>query len=245
MLNERGDGRPAGLRRRDRCGPDWRHAAGYAERPESTCVFIYTSGTTGFPKGVMHASEASCWPARASSSACTCSPSDRLLCILPMFHVNAICYSLGGTLAAGATLVLEPRFSASRFWQSGSRLAGDRGEHDRRGDEHPDAPAAHRVRARPRACASSTARRSPRRSTACSTTNSSVPTLIEGYGMSRSARRAEQSVSRARTASAAWASRAAIPIHAMAFARNEGRRRRRAARSRTARSASSSCARRS
>ena len=34
-----------------------------------------------------------------------------------MFHVNAIFYSLGGALAAGATLVLEPRFSASRFWQ--------------------------------------------------------------------------------------------------------------------------------
>jgi crotonobetaine/carnitine-CoA ligase len=44
-------------------------------------------------------------------------PQDRLMCILPMFHVNAICYSFGGTLAAGATLVLEPRFSASRFWQ--------------------------------------------------------------------------------------------------------------------------------
>jgi crotonobetaine/carnitine-CoA ligase len=34
-----------------------------------------------------------------------------------MFHVNAICYSLGGALAAGAALILEPRFSASRFWQ--------------------------------------------------------------------------------------------------------------------------------
>jgi crotonobetaine/carnitine-CoA ligase len=43
-------------------------------------------------------------------------PTDRLLCMLPMFHVNAIFYSLAGTLAAGATLILEPRFSASRFW---------------------------------------------------------------------------------------------------------------------------------
>ena len=48
-------------------------------------------------------------------------PEDRLLCVLPMFHINAIFYSLAGALAAGATLVLEPRFSASRFWQSSAR----------------------------------------------------------------------------------------------------------------------------
>ena len=44
-------------------------------------------------------------------------PEDRLLCVLPMFHINAIFYSLAGALAAGATLILEPRFSASTFWQ--------------------------------------------------------------------------------------------------------------------------------
>ncbi len=43
-------------------------------------------------------------------------PDDRLLCVLPLFHINAIFYSLAGTLAAGATLILEPKFSASRFW---------------------------------------------------------------------------------------------------------------------------------
>jgi crotonobetaine/carnitine-CoA ligase len=45
-------------------------------------------------------------------------PDDRLLCVLPMFHINAIFYSLSGCLAAGATLILEPRFSASTFWQT-------------------------------------------------------------------------------------------------------------------------------
>ena len=43
-------------------------------------------------------------------------PEDRLLCVLPLFHINAIFYSLAGALAAGATLILAPRFSASRFW---------------------------------------------------------------------------------------------------------------------------------
>jgi crotonobetaine/carnitine-CoA ligase len=35
-----------------------------------------------------------------------------------MFHINALFYSLAGTLAAGATLVLAPRFSASTFWKT-------------------------------------------------------------------------------------------------------------------------------
>jgi crotonobetaine/carnitine-CoA ligase len=85
--------------------------------PDSTCVFIYTSGTTGFPKGVMHAQRSIVLAGEGFVQRMYLQPSDRLLCILPMFHVNAICYSLGGALAAGATLILEPRFSATRFWR--------------------------------------------------------------------------------------------------------------------------------
>jgi crotonobetaine/carnitine-CoA ligase len=44
-------------------------------------------------------------------------PNDRLMCILPMFHINALFYSLAGTIAAGASLVLVPKFSASQFWK--------------------------------------------------------------------------------------------------------------------------------
>ena len=86
-------------------------------KPESTCVFIYTSGTTGFPKGVMHAQQSIVLAGEGFVERMYLQPSDRLLCILPMFHINAICYSLGGAMAAGAVLVLEPRFSASRFWR--------------------------------------------------------------------------------------------------------------------------------
>jgi crotonobetaine/carnitine-CoA ligase len=90
---------------------------GDAGSPDATCVFIYTSGTTGFPKGVMHSQRNIALAGEGFVERMHLQPEDRLLCILPMFHVNAICYSLGGTLAAGATLILEPRFSASRFWQ--------------------------------------------------------------------------------------------------------------------------------
>jgi hypothetical protein len=44
-------------------------------------------------------------------------PDDRLFAVLPLFHMNALFYSLGGALAAGASLLLVPRFSASAFWR--------------------------------------------------------------------------------------------------------------------------------
>lgn len=89
-----------------------------ASSGDSTCVFIYTSGTTGFPKGVMHNQRNLVLAGEGFVERMHLQPDDRMLCILPMFHVNAIFYSLGGALAAGATLILEPKFSASKFWQT-------------------------------------------------------------------------------------------------------------------------------
>jgi len=43
-------------------------------------------------------------------------PEDVHLVHLPLFHANAQIYSVAASLWAGATVVLQPRFSASRFW---------------------------------------------------------------------------------------------------------------------------------
>jgi crotonobetaine/carnitine-CoA ligase len=43
---------------------------------------------------------------------------DRVLCVLPLFHINALFYSFAGALCAGSTVVFERRFSASRFWKT-------------------------------------------------------------------------------------------------------------------------------
>ncbi len=85
---------------------------------DDTCVFIYTSGTTGFPKGVMHSQRTVLLAGEGFVARMHLVPGDRLLCVLPMFHVNALFYSFAGALAAGATLVLEPKFSASTFWKT-------------------------------------------------------------------------------------------------------------------------------
>ncbi len=87
-------------------------------RADRACVFIYTSGTTGFPKGVMHSQRNVVLAGEGFVERMHLAPHDRLLCVLPMFHVNALFYSFAGALAAGATLILEPRFSASQFWRT-------------------------------------------------------------------------------------------------------------------------------
>ena len=46
---------------------------------------------------------------------------DRLMTSLPLFHINAPAYSVMGSLACGAGLILLPRFSASTFLDSARR----------------------------------------------------------------------------------------------------------------------------
>ena len=85
---------------------------------DSTCLFIYTSGTTGSPKAAMHGQLGYVLTAEAFVVRMYLQPDDRVLCVLPLFHINALFYSVGGTLAAGATLILADRFSASTFWST-------------------------------------------------------------------------------------------------------------------------------
>ena len=81
-----------------------------------TCIIIYTSGTTGFPKGVMHSHFNLLTAGEANVERLHLQPEDRMLIILPFFHVNAVFYSLSGVLASGSCMILIPRFSASSFW---------------------------------------------------------------------------------------------------------------------------------
>ncbi len=116
MLNEAGDaGLPVFADELARAATEPPPEAG---TPDSTCVFIYTSGTTGFPKGVMHTQRNVVLAGEGFVERMYLQPTDRLLCILPMFHINALFYSLAGALAAGATLIIVPKFSASSFWKT-------------------------------------------------------------------------------------------------------------------------------
>jgi crotonobetaine/carnitine-CoA ligase len=85
---------------------------------DDTCLIVYTSGTTGFPKGVMHSQRSFVTCGEASVQRLHLQDDDRVMIVLPLFHVNALFYSVAGALAAGCSLVVVPRFSASRFWST-------------------------------------------------------------------------------------------------------------------------------
>jgi crotonobetaine/carnitine-CoA ligase len=76
---------------------------------------IYTSGTTARPKGAIVSHAGYLFAGEVVSKAICLSPDDRLIVCLPLFHANAQYYSTMGALTARATLILLPRFSASRF----------------------------------------------------------------------------------------------------------------------------------
>jgi crotonobetaine/carnitine-CoA ligase len=85
---------------------------------DDTCLIIYTSGTTGFPKGAMHAQRSFVLCGEAFVQRVYLQPEERVMIVLPLFHVNALFYSLAGVLAAGCAAVVVPRFSASTFWDT-------------------------------------------------------------------------------------------------------------------------------
>jgi crotonobetaine/carnitine-CoA ligase len=85
--------------------------------PEQVASIIYTSGTTGTPKGVMQSHRSYIVAGESFAMRTALQADDRILTILPLFHANAQFYSTMGTLVAGATMILSPRFSASRFWE--------------------------------------------------------------------------------------------------------------------------------
>jgi carnitine-CoA ligase len=85
---------------------------------DDTCLIVYTSGTTGFPKGAMHSQRNVVTGGEAFVQRVHLQPDDRVMVVLPLFHINGIFYSTAGTLAAGASIVIVPRFSATTFWQT-------------------------------------------------------------------------------------------------------------------------------
>ena len=84
---------------------------------DSEAIIIYTSGTTGKPKGCLLTHGNLIANARQISQWLGFTKDDRLLTIMPLFHMNAVSVTTMSALYAGGSTVVSPRFSASRFWQ--------------------------------------------------------------------------------------------------------------------------------
>ncbi|HKY45422.1 MAG TPA: long-chain-fatty-acid--CoA ligase [Pyrinomonadaceae bacterium] len=84
---------------------------------DDDAIIIYTSGTTGKPKGCLLTHGNVIANARQISSWLKFTEADRLLTIMPLFHMNAVSVTTMSALYAGGSTVVSPKFSASRFWQ--------------------------------------------------------------------------------------------------------------------------------
>ena len=81
----------------------------------AAAAIMFTSGTTGRPKGVEITQANYAFCGRIMAERAGFNPDHRLLVVLPLFHGNAQYYSFAAAIWAGAAVVLQPAFSASRF----------------------------------------------------------------------------------------------------------------------------------
>jgi long-chain acyl-CoA synthetase len=77
---------------------------------DRVAALIYTSGTTGLPKGVMLTHRNLLFMAAGSAKVRSVNPDDRLYGVLPMSHAVGLAVVLLGSLIAGASIYLTPRF---------------------------------------------------------------------------------------------------------------------------------------
>ncbi|HST53412.1 MAG TPA: long-chain fatty acid--CoA ligase [Pyrinomonadaceae bacterium] len=84
---------------------------------DDEAIIIYTSGTTGRPKGCLLTHGNLIANARQIVEWLGFTKDDRLLSIMPLFHMNAVSVTTMSALYAAGSTVVSPRFSASRFWQ--------------------------------------------------------------------------------------------------------------------------------
>jgi malonyl-CoA/methylmalonyl-CoA synthetase len=80
---------------------------------DDPALIMYTSGTTGTPKGALLSHGNLMASARAVVQAWRWTAADRLILALPLFHAHGLAVGLNGTLVAGGSAVLLPRFDSA------------------------------------------------------------------------------------------------------------------------------------
>jgi fatty-acyl-CoA synthase len=81
-------------------------------------LLVYTSGTTGAPKGAMHTVTGLQANALAAIAAQGLTAADRVLSVLPLFHVGGLCIQTLPALSVGARVSLQPRFEPGAWFDA-------------------------------------------------------------------------------------------------------------------------------
>ena len=84
--------------------------------PRSTLYYIFTSGTTGLPKASTIPNSRFLAAGYGFSALSSLRASDKVYCCLPIYHSSGGMLGVSMVWAAGASMHLSPKFSASRFW---------------------------------------------------------------------------------------------------------------------------------
>ncbi|MEU4012653.1 4-coumarate--CoA ligase family protein [Streptomyces pseudogriseolus] len=82
---------------------------------EDVAALPYSSGTTGIPKGVMLTHRQIATNLAQLQPAITAGPGDRVLAVLPFFHIYGLTALMNAPLRHGATVVVLPRFELETF----------------------------------------------------------------------------------------------------------------------------------
>lgn len=85
-------------------------------QPGDEAMIIYTSGTTGKPKGVLLTHHNLLRDAQYIANWFSFKEEMRMMCILPLFHVNGEVVTTITPLYFGGSVVLVKKFSVQKFW---------------------------------------------------------------------------------------------------------------------------------
>ena len=84
---------------------------------EDEALIVYTSGTTGLPKGVVLTQYNLLIDAKAIAEWHGMTPESRMMCVLPIHHVNGTIVTLVTPLFFGGSIVLNQKFHSAKFFE--------------------------------------------------------------------------------------------------------------------------------
>jgi len=90
----------------------------FAVTENDDALLMYTSGTTGKPKGVVLSQRSVAAGGEFTSGAHELTPADRVMCALPLYHINGQIVTAVAPIVHGGSVVMPHRFSVSNYWDT-------------------------------------------------------------------------------------------------------------------------------